>query len=622
MRAPARLLLVGVALAASARGGEVAAQAGGGGAVGAERSEQAAIVAAREGGTILLCRHAKTDSFQEREPVDYDDPSTQRRLDGEGEDQSRRIGAALARVGVRVGVLVASPMHRSHRTAELMLGRPPRIDSIWHTNGSDYSGHAREARLRALAEPVPADNTLIVSHIGTMSSVVPEARGAVGEGDCVVVRPMGTHHEVIGIVAGDGWMEATIPPARRRAGLSRPRWGPYDRSKDAGTQTEEDAMSLSRRGFVRTAGLGAAGALSIPFITGRGSEAAAFEPRRPQSLDDAIIKISSNENARGPGASAIAAIEKATTARMGRGYPPDHREELVATIAESFGVEQDHVLVGTGSGVFLEAGPRAFCAGGGPLVTAAPSYASPESTARRIGAEVRSSPVDGSLALDLDAMAAAARGAGMVFLCNPNNPTGTAYSAGVVEDFVRQVKRTSPETAILVDEAYVDYAYDPAVSSVAHLAVELPGVFVTRTLSKAHGMAGLRVGYAIGQPETLGALERAWGLGSMNTLSAAAAIASIRDTGHLEAERRENARIRDFVRGAFDELGYPTPDTHANFVFVDLGMPAATFRDACLEHGVQVGRDFPPMETTHCRVSLGTMEEMERSVEVFRGVLS
>jgi len=381
-------------------------------------------------------------------------------------------------------------------------------------------------------------------------------------------------------------------------------------------------MAVSRRGFVRTVGLGATGVLSTPFIVGRGSEAAAFEPAAAQQVyDDGIIRISSNENARGPGQSSIQAIRRAMTPRMGRGYPPDHTADLVSAIAEVRGVQPENIIVGTGSGTILAGATRAFCTADRPLVTAAPTYGTPESTANRIGAGVRSIPVDRSLGLDLDAMATAARGAGMVFLCNPNNPTGTAHPAPAVEAFLRRVKRESPETAVLVDEAYLDYVYDRAMTTAIPVALELPGVFVTRSMSKAHGMAGLRVGYAIGQPETLRKITAAWELGSMNTLSAAAAAASLRDTDHIVAERRENERVRDFTLQAFRDMGFEAPDTHANFVFLDLGRPAADFRDACLEQGVRVGRDFPPLQQTHSRISLGTMSEMEASVRVFRRVL-
>ncbi len=382
-------------------------------------------------------------------------------------------------------------------------------------------------------------------------------------------------------------------------------------------------MSLTRRGFARTVGLGTAGVLSSSFIIGRGREAAAFEPELADDPDDdGIIRISSNENARGPGPKAMAALHQTITTRTGRGYPPDHTNELVATIAEKYRVEEASVVVGTGSGGLLEGAVRAFCSATKPLVTAAPTYGTPDRMARQIGAPVKMVPVDGSLALDLDAMADAASGAGMVFFCNPNNPTGTAHSASAVEGFVRRVMRDSPSTKILIDEAYIDYTFDPDVKTASLLTQEFPSVFITRSFSKAHGMAGLRVGYGIGHEETLDAITTAWNLGSMNTLSAAAAIASFKDTGHIDDERRENARIRDFTLSAFRDLGFSAADSHTNHIFVDLKRPASEFRDACLEQSVRVGRDFPPMEHTHCRISLGTMEEMETAVGVFRSVLS
>ena len=265
---------------------------------------------------------------------------------------------------------------------------------------------------------------------------------------------------------------------------------------------------------------------------------------------------------------------------------------------------------------------RAFCSSSRPLVTAAPTYGTPESTARRMGVGVRSIPVDESLGLDLGAMAEAARGAGMVFVCNPNNPTGTAHPAAAIESFVREVKRASPETAILIDEAYIDYTLDPDVRTVAPLTQELPGVFITRSFSKAHGMAGLRIGYTIGQAETVDAIAAAWGIGSMNTLSAAAAAASLSDQDHIAEERRINARIRESTMSAFREHGLRRTRvphqlhlrrSRANRRGVPLGLPGTG--------GVRVGRDFPPLEHTYSRISLGTQEEMEASVAVFREVL-
>lgn len=168
----------------------------------------------------------------------------------------------------------------------------------------------------------------------------------------------------------------------------------------------------------------------------------------------------------------------------------------------------------------------------------------------------------------------------------------------------------------------MDYAHDPTVRTAAALTQELPRVFITRSFSKAHGMAGLRIGYAIGQPATVRAIAQQSGLGSMNALSAAAAIASLGDPAHIEAEVAENARVRDFTLQAFRKMGYDVSEPHTNHIFVDLGRPASQFREACRALGVEVGRDFPPMEKTHSRISLGTMDEMRRAVEVFRKVLT
>jgi histidinol-phosphate aminotransferase len=382
-------------------------------------------------------------------------------------------------------------------------------------------------------------------------------------------------------------------------------------------------MSLSRRSFVRNIGLGGAG-LSAALVIGRGREAMAFEGGTLQALqppDDGLIHIDSNENARGPGQSSLDALHRAISPRVGRGYPPDFVGELSRTIATHYNVNTDRVIIGSGSGPILEATVRAFCSATKPLVTASPSYASPEGAARRIGAPIQAIPVDRDLKLDLNAMAEAAKGAGLVFFCNPNNPTGTAHPLAAVERFVRRVKQESPETAILIDEAYIDYTYDPAVRTAIPLTQELAGVLVARTYSKAHGMAGLRLGYGVGQTATVRAVSQAWNLGSMNTLTAAAGITSLRDTAHMEAERTENARVRDFTLQAFKRMGFDASDCHTNCIFVNLGRPASEFRDGCRKLGVAVGRDFPPMEKTYSRISLGTMDEMRKAVAVFEKVL-
>ncbi len=382
-------------------------------------------------------------------------------------------------------------------------------------------------------------------------------------------------------------------------------------------------MSLSRRAFVRNIGWGGVGILSTEFIIGRGSEEAfafgqygQFRESRPAGA----IVISSNENPRGPARSALDVLAGKVTYRVGR-YP-DNVGDLTDTIAKKFGGKRENVLIATGSGAILAAAVRAYASPTRPLVNGTPSYSSPDGTAREINAPVKRVPLDKSLRLDLEAMAAAAKGAGLVFVCNPNNPTATVHSTKAIADFVAAVRASSPTTGILIDEAYIDYIDDPAAGTAARLALEHPNVFISRTFSKAYGMAGLRLGYAFGQPETLKKLDAAWGLGSVNVLTAAAGHAALKDLAHLEAERAENKRVRDFTVGALKEMGYTGPASHGNFIFIDIRRPAKEFREACAQRNVFVARDFPPMEKTHARMTIGTMDEMKQAVEVFRTVLA
>lgn len=164
-----------------------------------------ALAAVGRGGTVLVCRHAKTTSFQEHEPVDYTDESTQRLLSREGEEQSVAMGRAIMARGIEVSEIIASPMQRARLTAELMFNRPVTIDSSWHTNGSVYPEAPRQRRLDMLGDRPARGNRLIVSHIGTMGSVLPLEGLNVDEGDCVVVQPEHDTFRLIGVVPFEAW---------------------------------------------------------------------------------------------------------------------------------------------------------------------------------------------------------------------------------------------------------------------------------------------------------------------------------------------------------------------------------------------------------------------------------
>jgi histidinol-phosphate aminotransferase len=162
---------------------------------------------------------------------------------------------------------------------------------------------------------------------------------------------------------------------------------------------------------------------------------------------------------------------------------------------------------------------------------------------------------------------------------------------------------------------------DPAYATALPLALEHPNVFVTRTLSKAYGLAGMRVGYAVGQPRTMEGFAR-WAITfNQNTLAVAAAIASLEDPAHIQAERARKTEARAFATRFFQDLGFKVMESQGNFLFVDIGRPAREFKEACARRGIAVGREFPPLEKTHARVSVGTLDEMQRAGVVMAEVL-
>jgi histidinol-phosphate aminotransferase len=386
-------------------------------------------------------------------------------------------------------------------------------------------------------------------------------------------------------------------------------------------------MSLSRRGFITRLAPGR-DAHAAALIAARGREALVAESLYsevgelvPPTAKE--IRISSNENPLGPGPHALDAIT-GKFPEAGR-YPfnsTPNEGELVSAVAKKFGVKGENVVMGAGSGEILTNAVRAFTSSSRPLVTAWPSFENPHTTAEKIGTPIREVRLDAQLRIDIPKMIAAVKGAGLVFFCNPNNPTATVHGHQAVANFVKAVRQESPDTVILLDEAYHDYVTDPSYKTGVDLALSTPNVFVARTFSKAYGMAGLRIGYAVGQPAVIKELARYKMPYNVSVPGIAAGIATLGNQAHIDQERARNTEVRAFTVRAFDQMGHKATDSQANFIFVDLKRPAKEFRNAVAQHGVIVGRDFPPYEKTHCRISIGTMDEMKQAVEVFKKVLA
>ena len=337
-----------------------------------------------------------------------------------------------------------------------------------------------------------------------------------------------------------------------------------------------------------------------------------------------VIPINNNENPLGPGKAAIDAI-------LGR-FPEANRypfnstpldADLEVLLAKLHGGKRENVTLGVGSQELLRNAVRVFMSPTKHLAEAAPTYANCSQQARQLGWPIKTAPVDAKLKTDLAALLPLSKGAGLVYICNPNNPTATIVSGQAVTEFIAEVRKTSPTTLVLVDEAYSDYATDKAYSTVMPAALSTPNVLVVKTFSKAFGMAGMRIGYAVGQAETVRKLGRYRMPYNVNTLSVAAAVAALKDPQHIADEVVRNTSVREFTIKALADLGFQSTDSQTNFILVDIGkvMGAAAFRDACAKHGVLVGRDFPPLEKQWARISIGTMEEMQKAADVFRQVL-
>jgi histidinol-phosphate aminotransferase len=332
-----------------------------------------------------------------------------------------------------------------------------------------------------------------------------------------------------------------------------------------------------------------------------------------------VIRIDSNENPYGPGPAAVDAIHRSLP--EANRYAFSATRDLAESIGASLGVDPSHIVLGSGSSELLEAAVSAFTSRERGLVTAAPTFELPAERAMRTGSRATGVPVDSGGGLDLEAMAARAAGCGLVYVCNPNNPTGTVRGGPEIEQFIEAVRRRSADAVILLDEAYHDYVEAPAYHTGVPLALRDPRVLVTRTFSKIHGMAGLRIGYVVGAPSALASLEPWVASLTLSGLAAAAAAASLGDVRHLDRQRALNRQARNDCRAAFARAGFRSFESEANFVMVDIRRDCRGFASACRDRGVRVARPFPPL-TSCARLTLGTRDEMRRAMDVCLDVLA
>jgi histidinol-phosphate aminotransferase len=374
---------------------------------------------------------------------------------------------------------------------------------------------------------------------------------------------------------------------------------------------EDDSLFDLPRLSRRSALLGAA-ALFAPLARG----VADSSPSAPTQAAG-LIDVSGNENPYGPSPAAREAI--LASAGSAPRYADASIRELATQLAAHEGVEPSQIVIGSGSGELLRmAGLLASTtAPGSEVLASRPTYEELPEFAQRLGLKVRWVASDAAHRHDLPAMRAAMTDVTrLVYVCNPNNPTGAAVPRDALEAFVRSVPAT---TTVVVDEAYMDFVERPGVATVAPLVKNAPNLIVLRTFSKLHGLAGLRIGYAI-TPAALAAQFAALSLVWPNNTGLAAATASFNDHAFLQSTRAAIVADRARVHAALDRAGRARTDSQGNFVFFDTGAPLKQFQDRMLALGIKVGRHFDGYDTW-ARVTIGLRPEVDRFLAALPGAL-
>ena len=367
--------------------------------------------------------------------------------------------------------------------------------------------------------------------------------------------------------------------------------------------------SISRRRFAGLLGAGIASAALRPTPLHAVPRPSAAAPPAP----DDVVRLSSNENPYGPPPAAFDAMRNAFD-RVWR-YPDEATDALAGDVAKLHALEGEQVLLGNGSSEILKLCAAAFTGPGRPVVMADPTFEAIGRYAHAAGAEVLKIPLTADYRHDLGKMLEAARLAGLIYVCNPNNPTGTP-----TPDLRGFLSSVPAGTAVLVDEAYHHYADGGGYESVVPLIADHPNLVVARTFSKIYGMAGLRCGYALAQPETLERLRfhQAWD--NMNLQALIAAQAALGETAHLERSRRLNREARAWVTGELAARGYTSIPSQTNFLMTDLRQDTGPVIDRLRQKRIEVGRHFPALPT-HLRVTIGTRPQMERFLVALGEVL-
>jgi histidinol-phosphate aminotransferase len=303
-------------------------------------------------------------------------------------------------------------------------------------------------------------------------------------------------------------------------------------------------------------------------------------------------------------------------------YSGEPARVLRTLIAEQENISPDYVMLGSGSSEILNAAALVHTMNGGEILTADPSFEGMTVYAERIGATVRRVPLNEAMNYNLGAMRRHITDATrLVYLCNPNNPTGTLIPTDDLRAFCVDAAQ---QAVVFVDEAYREYIDAPRYASMMDLVrdgrgVNTRNIIVSRTASKIHGLAGMRVGFGFAHPDTLRKMQDHV-TGSLNLVGLRGAVASYQDAAFQTQTRQRNQAAKTRLYALLDDKGCAYLPSETNFVFFQTGQPISQFQVAMRAQGVLVARPFPPY-TDWCRLSLGTPDAMDAFAKALNAVL-
>jgi histidinol-phosphate aminotransferase len=365
---------------------------------------------------------------------------------------------------------------------------------------------------------------------------------------------------------------------------------------------------FTRRDFSRTLG-SLAVAFAAPSLPLR------LDDRRNVPVSENSIRLNFNENPYGPSPKALGALDSCgpTAAR----YPHGSYLQLTDALAENYNVSRENIALGCGSTEILRCVDMAFLGPGKNVVAAQPTFEAVLEYARITQADAVKIPLTDDHRHDLAKMAAACTSkTGVVYVCNPNNPTGTIVTREELANFVQTVP---PSTLILVDEAYFDFADDPRYGSAAEWTLKYPNLVIARTFSKIYGMAGMRLGYAVGAKETIARIREQALQDNGNAAVLAAGLASLGDTDHVLSCRDKINGTRSWLCGELAKDGRPFIPSQTNFVMIDMHTDVKPIIEQFAARNILVGRRFPSMNN-FLRITIGTQQETETFVTALREI--